>query len=137
MTKYLQDVTANKYLGIILILNFELHSNEISYLDCYKLEDSIIVSQDGTFLGRLGKSYKTDSIYNEYSNYGSSYSNESIWNDLSEYGNSYSQKSAFNEYASEAPLIIKDGEVIGKLSVNNSYLNNNFDPRQLKTACDW
>lgn len=137
MTKYLQGVTANKYLGIILLLNFELQSNEISYLDCYKLEDSIIVSQDGTFLGKLGSSYKTDSIYNEYNKYGSSFSSESIWNDLSEYGSSYSQKSPFNEYASEEPLIIKDGEVIGKLTIKNSYLHNNFDPRQLKTACDW
>ena len=38
---------------------------------CYELDGAKIIAEDGTYLGSLGESYESDSIYNEYSDYGS------------------------------------------------------------------
>jgi len=136
--KFLQEDIANRLSLILFSISLGLHADDsVSWYECYKLKDSIIVSQDGTYLGKLSDSYKSDSIYNEYSKHGNSYSRESIWNEYSDYGNSYSNKSVFNEYSSEPPLIIKEDEVVGKLSIKDSYLEDNYDPRTLKDSCDW
>ena len=68
MMKSLQSVTANKVIFHSLIgLFFTLPmSAEVSAWDCYKLEGAKIIAEDGTYLGTLDDSYKSDSIYNEY-----------------------------------------------------------------------
>ncbi len=104
MTKYLQDVTANKYLGIILLLNFELQKQEISYLDCYKLEDSIIVSQDGTFWENLEVAIRpiqfTMNITSMVAHF-----QTNLFGMISQNMETLIHRSLlFNEYASDAPL---------------------------------
>lgn len=71
------------------------------------------------FLGRIGDAYESDSIFNEYGTHGSEYSSESIWNEYARYGGKFSLYSAFNDIAQHPPLIIKDGRVIGRLTVND------------------
>jgi hypothetical protein len=138
MMKFLQSVTANKVFFLSLIgLFFTLPiSAEVSAWDCYKLEGAKIIAEDGTYLGTLDDSYKSDSIYNEYSEHGSDYSSSSIWNEYSEYGSEYSSSSAFNEYSSDPPVLLKDGEVIGKLTTRE-YALDGYDARELKKDCDW
>ena len=48
-----------------------------------------------------------------------------------QFGGEYSSHSPFNEYSSNPPLIVKNGRVIGRLTVNK-YLAGAVDPNLLK-----
>ena len=77
---------------IILISALLFSSNgfaDTSSYRCYELDGAKIIAEDGTYLGTLGDSYESDSIYNEYSDHGSTYDSDSIWNEYSDYGNEY------------------------------------------------
>ena len=105
---------------ILLISSFMplLILSDMNSWECSKFEGSKIVAEDGTELGEIGPSWKTDSIFNDSSEYSSSWSSESIFNSHSDYGNSYSNESVFNDSASSPPKIIsEEGEEIGKLSI--------------------
>ena len=131
----LKNIFLNFLLLLIISISFSAKA-ELSSWDCYKLEGAKIIADDGTYLGTLDDSYKSDSIYNDYSDYGSKYNSESIWNDYSDYGNEYSSQSAMNDSASEPPVLLKDGEVVGKLTTND-YEYEGVNPKVLKEVCDW
>lgn len=138
MIMYLQNVIANKNFFIITfacLTNLAVASDLNSW-DCYKLEGAKIIAEDGTYLGKIEDNYDSDSIYNEYSEYGNSYNSDSIWNEYSEYGNEYSSKSALNDNAGEPPVLLKDGEVIGKLTTKE-YVYDGYDVNEIKETCDW
>src|SRR5690606_25728473 len=79
----------------------------------------IVVGSDGQYLGELTSNpYQADSICNPYGSYGSKYSSTSIWNEFGQYGSPYSSKSAFNKLASDPPLLVSDGKVVGYLTTN-------------------
>lgn len=131
----LKNIILNYPLLLIISISFSVKA-ELSSWDCYKLEGAKIIADDGTYLGTLDDSYKSDSIYNDYSDYGNEYNSESIWNDYSDYGNEYSSQSAMNDSASEPPVLLKDGEVVGKLTTND-YEYEGVNPKVLKEVCDW
>jgi hypothetical protein len=108
----------------------------VSSYECYELDGAKIIAEDGTYLGTLGDSYESDSIYNEYSDHGSTYDSDSIWNEYSDYGSDYSSQSPFNDYASDPPVLLKDGEVVGKLTTD-SYEYEGVDPRSVGKDCGW
>ena len=108
----------------------------VSSYECYELDGAKIIAEDGTFLGTLGDSYESDSIYNEYGDHGSTYDSDSIWNEYSDYGNEYSSQSPFNDYASDPPVLLKDGEVVGKLTTD-PWEYDGVDPRTVGEDCDW
>jgi hypothetical protein len=83
------------------------------------------------FLGTVASSYSSDSIFNAYGTYGSKYSSDSIWNTYGTYGSKYSSYSPFNEYTSSPPVLIKNQEVIGRLTVNE-HIAGAVDPFWLK-----
>ena len=91
-----------------------------------------MVAQDGQYLGKIESPYAIDSILNVDGLYGSEYSTTSIWNEYGMYGGEYSLYSPFNEYTSSPPYIMKDGKVIGLLTVNE-YLAGAVNPWLLKT----
>ena len=126
-----------KLIFILVLLLCSNSWSEISSYRCYELEGAKIISEDGTYLGTLGDSYESDSIYNEYSDYGNTYNSESIWNEYSDYGDDYSNQSVFNEYANDPPVLLKDGEVIGELSTNTTYNYEAVDPISLGKDCGW
>jgi hypothetical protein len=67
----------------------------------------VIVSPDGTYLGRLSANeFDPESTSNPYGRYGSEFSPDSINNPFSEYGSEFSNKSANNPFATEAPIIL-------------------------------
>ena len=103
---------------LISALLFSFNGWSVSSYECYELDGAKIIAEDGTFLGRLGDSYESDSIYNEYSDYGSAYDSESIWNEYSDYGSDYSSQSPFNNYSSAPPVLLKHGEIVGKLTTD-------------------
>lgn len=124
---------------LILITCFSLCSyswTDISIYRCYELEGAKIIAEDGTYLGTLEDGYKSDSIYNEYSEYGNSYNNKSIWNEYSDYGNDYSNQSPFNDYASDPPVLLKNGKVVGKLTTK-PYEYEGVNPRLVGKNCGW
>jgi hypothetical protein len=72
-----------------------------------------------TYLGSLSSNkFDTDSIYNEFGTYGSKFSLTIIWNEFGDYGSKFSSKSAFNEFATEPPIILQNGKVLGYLTVS-------------------
>lgn len=96
---------------------------------------SVIIAEDGTYLGRITNKYDSDSIFNEYGQYGSKYSSKSIWNEYGAYGSPYSLYSPFNKYTSSPPGIYKNGSLIGYLTVNK-YITDAINPYILKLLFD-
>ncbi len=92
-----------------------------------------VVADDGkkTYLGQINDEFSADSIFNDYGTYGSKYSSESIQNDYGSFGGEYSTHSPFNKYTSTPPLIVKNGRVIGRLTVNK-YVAGAVDPNWLR-----
>lgn len=85
-----------------------------------------------TYLGQIDDEFSPDSIFNQYGTHGSKYSSESIHNDYGSFGGEYSGASPFNKYSSTPPLIVKNGKVIGRLTVNKSVAGA-VDPKWLGT----
>jgi hypothetical protein len=113
-----------------------LYSEDLSSFRCFELEGAKIIAEDGTFLGTLDNKYSSDSIFNQYSDFGKEYHSDSIWNKYSDWGNDYSSISPFNEYASTPPILLKDGEVVGKLTVK-AFEYDAVNPYTVGKDCGW
>ncbi|KZX38234.1 hypothetical protein [Wohlfahrtiimonas chitiniclastica] len=102
---------------------------------CQMVSGASIVSQiSKKYLGSITNKYDSNSIFNKYGNYGSEYYADSIMNDYGIYGGKYSAESPFNEYTSTPPYIVKNGHIIGYLTVN-TYMNNALNPYVLIAEC--
>lgn len=98
--------------------------------------DSIIAQDDDrTFLGTLTNEINSNSIFNETGTYGSDISSNSIWNDIGTFGSDISSYSPFNEITSTPPMIIKNGKIIGYLTVNE-IIPGGISPHILKALKD-
>jgi|SRR5690554_1340943 len=104
---------------------------------CEVVRDAKIVAQDdeNTYLGKVASRYGSDSIFNKYGDFGSRYSSKSIWNKYGDFGNQYGQYSPFNKHASQPPMLIKEGRIIGYLSANKS-IESSISPNLLKALCE-
>lgn len=89
-------------------------------------------NNERTFLGGISDEFQPDSIFNDYGTHGSGYSSSSIWNEYGSFGGKYSSHSPFNSYSSTPPYIVKDGKVIGRLTVSK-YVAGAVDPHWLKS----
>ena len=98
----------------------------------YRAAKIIADDEDHTYLGQIDVEFSSDSIFNEYGTHGSKYSSQSIQNEYGRFGGEYSVHSAFNKYSSTPPLIVKDGRVIGRLTVNK-YVAGAIDPNWLRS----
>lgn len=103
--------------------------------DCVYLQGASIMGQDDkhTFLGKIASELDSDSIFNPLSEYGGRISSTSIFNNISEFGNDISQTSAFNDMASNPPMIVLNGQVVGYLTTN-AILVNQISPYLLLAA---
>lgn len=102
-----------------------LHATErrsidgVGYLNFDRFLGASIVAEDGTYLGKISRSkYESNSILNNYGSHGGKYSSHSIFNKYGSYGGKYSSYSPFNKYSSSPPKIVKNGRVLGLLTVN-------------------
>lgn len=107
---------------------------EIKMVQKYK--GSIVVSynsitKESTFIGRIENQFSSDSIFNEVGRYGSEVSSTSIWNEVGRYGSEVSSCSSFNEIASNPPIIIKNDQIIGRLTVNK-IISDGINPYLLR-----
>lgn len=92
-----------------------------------------IIADDGeqTFLGKIETTFAINSIFNKVGHYGSEVGLKSIWNEVSRYGSEVAMHSPFNEITLSPPFIVKNGKVIGRLTVNDG-LPGTVDPNWLK-----
>lgn len=114
-----------------------INSAEVNSWECSKFENANIIGDGGVYLGKLGPSWMTDSIFNSSSEHSSSWSSSSIFNDTSRFGNSYSDTSVFNDLASNPPVIVGDSGMIGYLSIGPAWKSDRFSPYDIKYTCDW
>ena len=95
-----------------------------------------VIADDGTFLGKIGGKYQSDSIANEYGSHGSAYASDSIWNKYGTYGSKYSTQSPFNKYSSSPPQIFDvRGRFVAYLTVNK-LKSPRVNPYTLRGALD-
>src|SRR5690606_35754495 len=101
------------------------------------LRGASIIAQDDdrTFLGTLTNELNSNSIFNEIGIYGSDISSNSIWNDIGIFGSDISSYSPFNDITSTPPMIIKNGKIIGYLTVND-FISSGISPDILKAFKD-
>jgi len=101
------------------------------------LRGASIVAQDydRTFLGTLTNEVNSNSIFNKIGTYGSDISTNSIWNDIGTFGSEISSYSPFNDITSTPPMIIKNGNIIGYLTVNK-IISGGISPYILKAFKD-
>tara|TARA_Y100001958_G_C20797700_1_gene262392 strand:+ start:30 stop:461 length:432 start_codon:yes stop_codon:yes gene_type:complete len=132
--------THSKYLYTVIFCIFFISyvsSAEVNSWECGNFEDASIIGGDGTYLGKLGPKWLTDSIFNTSSIHASTWSSESIFNDASIFGDSYSNTSVFNDSANNPPKIISKNGFVGYLSIGPEWHNDRFSPYDLKYTCDW
>lgn len=101
---------------------------------CATIEGASLIADDDTYLGEITNKYASDSIYNQYGSHGSPYASESIWNQYGTYGSEYSSSSPWNRYSSSGQLIIKNGSVLGRLTVNE-HVDCAVNPTILGAVC--
>lgn len=102
-----------------------------------QLKGAKIYAQDPakTYLGSMTGQVNKDSIFNQVGPYGNFMSKTSIWNIMSPFGNEIGEYSAFNPMSKKPPTMVKDGEVVGYVTVNQS-IDNRISPRFLKSHKD-
>lgn len=122
--------------SLIMLTPEFVQSQDFSRLVSLLRGASIIAQDDAnTYLGKITSEYDSDSIWNEYGTYGSEYSAKSIWNNYGTFGNEYNAYSPFNDYSSTPPMIIRNGKVIGYLTINK-YIHGAISPNLLKAIKD-
>jgi len=101
------------------------------------LRNAKIIAQDNenTYLGKLSNEFNSESVFNEFGNYGNEFSANCIWNEFSTFGNEFNMYSPFNEFSNTPPMIIKDGEIIAYLTVNES-IESGVPPNLIKALKD-
>lgn len=120
------------FLGLSICLFFS--RSLFADVNCQQLDGAKIVADDGQYLGRIASKFEPDSIFNNIGQYGNELSSNSIWNELGKYGNELSSQSAFSQLASNPPLIIKNEQKIGYLTINEMKTNA-VDPIELADTC--
>ena len=97
------------------------------------LWQTTIIADDGnnTYLGEIRSQFNAKSIFNEFGRYGSEFAATSIFNEFGRYGSEFAQYSAFNDFTSSPPMIVKNNNIIGRLTTNES-LAGAINPNLLK-----
>ena len=103
----------------------------IKVMQIYQDAKIISAERKPAYLGTISNEFDIDSIFNKYGQYGSRYGVDSIWNQYGSYGSKFSLYSPFNEFSIDPPIIVKDGKVVGRLSVNKSIVDA-VDPGWLR-----
>ena len=137
VSKIAKSLKRSIFLSAAFFFSHNAICGEVKSWECSKFENSIILGEGNIYLGKLGPSWMSDSIFNSSSIYSKTWHNESIFNDNTKYGNSYSNNSVFNDGASNPPKIISDDSFLGYISIGPSWDNERFSPYDLKYTCDW
>jgi hypothetical protein len=123
---------------IVLFVFLMVSASSYAQVSCYSLDGASVYSNETQtrFLGFFGSAYASDSIMNRYGSYGSQYSSTSVRNQYGTYGSSYSSLSANSSYTSTPPLILKNGQLIGYLTVSN-LISGGVSLAQIDASCSF
>jgi len=101
------------------------------------LQGAIIQAQDfdRTYLGVLDfAGGSRESVFNDTGLYGSETGLHSIWNDVGLYGSNVGIYSPWNRLCINPPMLIKEGQVLGYMTVNTLYIKRpRIDPSYLRS----
>jgi hypothetical protein len=123
-----QSPQSRSVLAMQSILDLKLSQERLKTA----LAGAKIIADDGTYLGTIGPTYNTESIFCSYGTYGAEYSTKSIWCTYGEYGASYNVLSPFCSYSTKPPKIIVDGTVVATLTVSWMGFPTSVSPNALK-----
>ncbi len=139
LTDYIRDFKAGKITADQLLKQYRYNEQSANNSNSGSAQTQVspssypeLYSNDGkTFLGILtSNEFESDGVFNEFGTYGSKFSSDSIWNEFGDYGSKFSSESAFNKFASEPPIIVFNGKIIGYLTVNEN-IKNGISPYSL------
>ncbi len=102
---------------------------------CQFVVGASVITYDGSFVGKLTNASESDSIFNGYGIYGNQNSALSIWNRYGVYGGQNYRQSPFNPYTSIPPILVKEGRVIARFTINQ-HLSGvpNISPYAIKSC---
>jgi len=103
----------------------------IKVIQTYQDAKVISSGREPEYLGTITNEFDTHSIFNPFGRFGSMFGMNSIWNQFGRYGGEFSLYSPFNQFSSDPPIIVKDGKIVGRLSVNK-FVVGAVDPGWLK-----
>ena len=126
----IKTMAAALALGVILTAQEAFAQENI----CAAVDGAVIISNDGTYLGKIVNKYESNSIFNKYGEYGNKFNSDSIWNNYGTNGNEYNPNSWRNSYSSTPPAIMKNSSIIGYLS-RNSHLRGALNPIVIGVTC--
>ncbi len=91
-------------------------------ITCADLNGAYLYSQEDTpvYLGFFGNRFASESIYSRFGDYGSQHSSQSVRNTFGTYGSRFGTYSHMNRFTQNPPVILKDGVILGYLTVNQS-----------------
>ena len=89
-------------------------------LTCQDINGAYLFSQEPNpvYLGFFGTQFASESIYNQFGTYGSQFNSLSVRNTFGTYGSQFSTYSHMNQFTQTPPMILKDGILLGYLTVN-------------------
>ena len=101
------------------------------------LQGASVVAQneDKAFLGKFENRFSSSSIFNNYGSYGSTYSSTSIWNTFGTFGSKFSSYSPNYTFRGDPPMIVKNGTVLGFISVRGDQ-KRAIHPDRIKGLAD-
>lgn len=105
---------------IILMVLLMASTNSYAQITCSILDGASVYSNEAQsrYLGFFGNSSATESIMNKIGTYGSQISPSSVRSQIGMYGSTVSILSANSSLTSTPPMIIKNNQLIGYLTVN-------------------
>lgn len=127
---YIEGYSNNNSLN-----NYSINNQYAEVINLLRGASIIAQDDDITFLGILSNEINSDSIFNKFGAYGSDISSNSIWNDIGTFGSDISSYSPFNDITSSPPMIVKNGKIIGYLTVNEM-ISSRISPHILKILKD-
>jgi hypothetical protein len=121
-----------KYL---LLVCFFISEQAYAQDMCQFVVGASVITYDGSFVGKLTNASESDSIFNGYGTYGNQNSALSIWNRYGVYGGQNYRQSPFNPYTSIPPILVKEGRVIARFTINK-HLSGvpNISPYAIKSC---
>lgn len=102
----------------LLLVCFFVFGQSYAQDVCQFVVGASVIAYDGSFLGKLTYASDSESIFNGYGIYGNQNSTLSIWNRYGTYGGQNYRQSAFNPYTSIPPILVKEGRVIARFTLN-------------------
>lgn len=136
MKKSPKTAKAAAALAAILDLkSAELKLSQAQFNAQRALQGARIIAADGHFIGQIGPTYDTESIFCTHGNYGATYSQNSMWCTYGKYGATYQELSPFCSYSMKPPKLVVDDTEVASVSVSGVTGQVAVSPVALRGLC--